>query len=64
VHVTGPVVDGLAWVANFASQFGVWLPFSTAAQCAAVLAALLLIGWAIHLVRMVLSFVTGGGGNA
>jgi hypothetical protein len=62
--VTGGVVSGMATVAGFASKFGAWLPFTQAAVCAGVLAALLLVGWSIHLVRMVLSFLTGGGGAA
>jgi hypothetical protein len=64
VQITGPVMSGMASLARFAAGFGSWLPFSAAAQAAALLAALLLIGWGIHLVRMALSFVTGGGGNA
>ena len=43
---------------------GAWIPLNLAANVATALLACLVIGFAIKLVRIVVSFVTVGGGSA
>ncbi len=62
--VADQAADGVGYVMGLASGFGVWLPFGTVATCAAALLGVYLVGFGIRLIRVVASFVTGGGGSA
>jgi hypothetical protein len=56
--------DGVGTVMGFASGFSIWLPFGVMGTCAAVLVGIFLIGLTIRLVRIISSYLTGGGGSA
>jgi hypothetical protein len=56
--------SGVGTVMGFASGFGIWLPFGAMGACAAVLVGVMLVGFAIRLIRIIASFLSGGGGSA
>lgn len=61
---TGAAIDGVGTVMGYASGFSIWLPFGIMGTCAAVVVGIFVIGLTIRLVRIVASFLTGGGGSA
>jgi hypothetical protein len=56
--------EGIGTVMGWISGFQSWLPFSVLAQCALVIVSVYLLGFGIKLVRIIASFVSGGGGGA
>jgi uncharacterized membrane protein YccF (DUF307 family) len=61
---TTAAMSGVGTVMGYASGFGIWLPFGVMASCAAVVVGVLAVGLTIRLVRIVASFLSGGGGSA
>lgn len=60
----GTVAQKIGGVLGWTASFGAWVPFGTVGQVLLVVAAVLGVALAIRLIRMGVSFFTGGGGSA
>jgi hypothetical protein len=58
------IQTGIASVIAKAASLGVWLPFGAAGSALLVIMGVFAVTTLIHFARMVLSLLTGGGGNA
>lgn len=55
--------SGLTWLLNTTGQFGVWFPVNMTLTMAGLLLSAKVIGFTIHIIRICLSLITGGGGS-
>jgi hypothetical protein len=58
------VQQGLGTVLAYATQFGSWIPWNVVGPAVLITFAALIASGGIKLVRIVLSFITLGGGSA
>jgi hypothetical protein len=60
----GGVNSGIGQVVSAAGALSFWVPFGQVSAAVAVVLAVVLVVFGIKLVRIVASFLTGGGGSA